>query len=85
MVNFGPRNVLNEKFPATFLVRNVMQITFRTCSRDLESIWSGPKSYTSGKKSVKFLVDLGSFYDFYEFYIHESISDHPKINDRMYT
>ena len=84
MVDFGPRNALNEKCPATFLVRNVMEITFRTCSRHLESIWGGPKSYTSAKKSAIFPVHLGSFYDFYEFYMHKSISDHPKINARMY-
>ena len=84
MVDFGPRNALIEKCTANFLVRNVMEITFRTCSRHMGSIWSGPKCYTSTKKFVMFFVKLASLYDFYEFYMHISISDYPKINDRMY-
>ena len=84
MLDVGPSNALNEKCPATFLVRNVMEITFWTCSRHMGSIWSGPKCYTSTKKSVMVFVKLASFYDFYEFYMHKSISDHPKINARMY-
>ena len=84
MVDFGPRNALNEKCPATFFVRNVMEITFRTCSRHMGSIWSGPKCYTSTKKFVMFFVKLASSYDFYEVYMHKSISDHPETNARMY-
>ena len=84
MVNFGPRNALNEKFPATFLVRNVMENKFRTCLKHLRSIWGGPKCYTSANKSATFLVHLGSFYDFCEFLMHKSNSDHPKVNDRMH-
>ena len=78
MVDFGPRNALNEKCPATFLVRNVMENTFRTYLRHLESIWSGPKCYISANKYAILLVHLTSFYDFYEFPMHKSISDHPK-------
>ena len=84
MVDFGPRNAPNEKCPATFLVRNVMENTFRTYSRHLEPIWSGPKCYTSANEPVIVFVKLASFYDFYEFSVHKSNSDHPKINDRMY-
>ena len=84
MVDFGPRNALNEKCPATFLVRNVMENTFRTYLRHLESIWSGPKCYISANKYAILLVHLTSFYDFYEFPMHKSISDHPKINHRMH-
>ena len=84
MVDFGPRNAPNEKCPATFLVRNVMENTFRTYSRHLEPIWSGPKCYTNANEPVIVFVKLTSFYDFYEFSVHKSNSDHPKINDRMY-
>ena len=84
MVNFGPRNALNEKCPATFLVRNVMENTFRTCLRHLRLVWGGPKCYSSANKSAIFLVHLDSFYDFCEFLMHKSISDYPKINDTMH-
>ena len=84
MVNFGPRNALNEKCPATLLVRNVMENTFRPCLIHLRSIWSGPKCYTGANKFAIFLVHLASFYDFYEFSVYKSVSDHPKINDKMH-
>ena len=84
MVNFGPRNALNEKCPATFLVRNLMENTFRTCLRHLRLVWGGPKCYSSANKSAIFLVHLDSFYDFCEFLMHKSSSDHPKVNDRMH-
>ena len=84
MVNFGPRNALNEKCPATFLVRNVMDNTFRTCLRHLRSIWGSLKCYTSANKFAIFLVHLGSFYDLCGFLMHKSSSDHPKVNDRMH-
>ena len=84
MVDFGPRNALNEKCPATLLVRNVMENTFRTCLTHLRSIWGGPKFYTGANKSAILLVHLASFYDFCEFLMHTSNSDHPKINDIMY-
>ena len=60
------------------------RIHFGLVREILESIWSGPKCYTSANKSVIVFVKLASFYDFYEFSVHKSNSDHPKINDRMY-
>ena len=53
MLDFGPSNALNEKCPATFLVRNVMENTFRTCLRHLRSIWGGPKCFLTHHKFLK--------------------------------
>ena len=83
-VDFGPRNALNEKCPATLMVRNVMENTFRPCLIHLRSIWSGPKCYTGANKFAIFLVHLASFYDFCEFPMHKSNSDHPKIDDKTH-
>ena len=84
MVDFRPRNALNEKCSATFLVRNAMENTFRTRLRHLESIWSGSKFKTSANKSAMNYEILASFCDFYGFSMQTSNSDHPKINDRMH-
>ena len=44
----------------------------------------GPKCYIGTNKSVILLVHLASFYDFCEFPMHKSNSDHPKIDDKMH-
>ena len=76
--HFGPRNALNEKYPATFLVRNVMENTFRTLLKHLGSIWGGSKYYTGANKPIVVFTKLPSFCNICEFPTHKAFRTTPK-------